>query len=82
MLKFEAHEPLEDCPNWVGSNGSRSCAGSGEVEVIEPDQFHVRTREYEIFKSTNYLKWISEKKVKPIGMREIRDRMRSPISAS
>ena len=54
----------------------------GEVEVIEPDQFHVRTREYEIFKSANYLKWIGEKKVKAIGMREIRDRMRSAISAN
>jgi hypothetical protein len=50
--------------------------------VIEPDHFHVRTREYEIFRSANYLKWISEKKVKPIGMREIRDRMRSAISAN
>ncbi|NBO68525.1 MAG: ChbG/HpnK family deacetylase, partial [Actinobacteria bacterium] len=49
----------------------------GEVEVIEPKQFHVRTREYEIFRSTNYLAWLSEKKIKPIGMREIRDEMRS-----
>lgn len=49
----------------------------GEVEVIEPKQFHVRTREYEIFRSTNHLAWLSEKKIKPIGMREIRDEMRS-----
>ena len=49
----------------------------GEVEVIEPKQFHVRTREYEIFRSKKYLAWLSEKKIKPVGMREIRDEMRS-----
>ena len=48
----------------------------GEVEVIEPDQFHVRTREYEIFSSNNYLSWLAKKEIKPIGMRELRDEMR------
>jgi len=49
----------------------------GEVEVIEPRQFHVRTREYEIFRSKDYLNWLKHKPVKAIGMRVIRDAMRS-----
>ncbi|TRZ79334.1 MAG: ChbG/HpnK family deacetylase [Actinobacteria bacterium] len=48
----------------------------GEVEVIEPNQFHVRTQEYEIFSSKNYLSWLVKNEVKPIGMRELRDEMR------
>jgi hypothetical protein len=48
----------------------------GEVEVIEPNQFHVRTQEYEIFSSKNYLSWLVKKEIKPIGMRELRDEMR------
>ena len=48
----------------------------GEVEVIEPNQFHVRTDEYEIFSSENYLTWLTKKEIKPIGMRELRDAMR------
>jgi hypothetical protein len=48
----------------------------GEVEVIEPNQFHVRTQEYEIFSSNNYLSWIAKNEIKPVGMRELRDEMR------
>jgi len=48
----------------------------GEVEVIEPNQFHVRTQEYEIFSSKNYLSWLASDKIKTIGMRELRDAMR------
>lgn len=50
---------------------------AGEVETIEPDHFHVRTREYEIFRSENYLSWLKKKEIRPIGMREIREAMRS-----
>ena len=48
----------------------------GEVEVIEPNQFHVRTQEYEIFSSKTYLSWLAKNEIKPIGMRELRDEMR------
>ena len=48
----------------------------GEVEVIEPNQFHVRTQEHEIFSSNNYLSWLAKNEIKPIGMRELRDEMR------
>jgi len=48
----------------------------GEVEVIEPNQFHVRTQEYEIFSSNSYLSWLAKNGIKPIGMRELRDEMR------
>ncbi|MFM8663129.1 MAG: hypothetical protein ACKODI_04690, partial [Acidimicrobiaceae bacterium] len=51
----------------------------GEVEVIEPRQFHVRTREYQIFRSDNYLDWLKQKQIKPIGMRVIREAMRSAV---
>lgn len=49
----------------------------GEVEVIEPRQFHVRTREYQIFRSDEYLNWLKQRQIKPIGMRVIRDAMRN-----
>ena len=48
----------------------------GEVEVIEPNQFHVRTQEYEIFSSKDYLTWLTKNEITPIGMRELRDAMR------
>ncbi len=48
----------------------------GEVGVIEPNQFHVRTQEYEIFSSKTYLSWLAKNEIKPIGMRELRDEMR------
>ncbi|MEY3396370.1 MAG: hypothetical protein RLZZ534_332 [Actinomycetota bacterium] len=48
----------------------------GEVEVIEPNQFHVRTQEYEIFSSKAYLTWLTKNEITPIGMRELRDAMR------
>ena len=54
----------------------------GEVEVIEPNHFHVRTREYEIFKSSRYLNWLQTKQIKPIGMRQIRDQFRKSIAVS
>lgn len=49
----------------------------GEIETIEPDQFHVRTAEYELFGSTSYLNWLGEKHIRPLGMREIRDAYRN-----
>ena len=48
----------------------------GEVEVIEPNQFHVRTQEYEIFSSKDYLTLLTKNEITPIGMRELRDAMR------
>jgi len=36
----------------------------------------VRTQEYEIFSSKNYLSWLGSDKIKTIGMRELRDSMR------
>ena len=48
----------------------------GEVEIIEPNQFHVRTQEYEIFSSKDYLSWLAKNEIKPIGMRALRDAMR------
>jgi hypothetical protein len=47
--------------------------------VIEARQFHVRTREYQIFRSVDYLNWLEQKEIKPIGMRVIRDAMRNAV---
>lgn len=48
----------------------------GEVNVIELDQFHVRTDEYALFHSVPYNEWLHTASVRKIGMRELRDAMR------
>ena len=48
----------------------------GEVEVIEPLQFHVRTDEHAVFSSTDYVNWVASGAVRTGGMREVRDEMR------
>jgi hypothetical protein len=52
--------------------------GPGEIEVIEPDTFHVRTDEYDLFRDAAWATWIAEQPVRLIGMRDLRDRMRVP----
>jgi len=51
----------------------------GEVETIEPRQFHVRTDEYAIFRSEEYLTWLNRSEIRRVGMREIRDEMRKSM---
>ena len=50
---------------------------AGEIEVIEPDQFHVRTDEYELFRQPSWRAWLAEQQFELIGMRELRDHWRS-----
>jgi hypothetical protein len=49
----------------------------GELEFIEPTSSYIRTDEYNLFRSSVYQEWLSGLAVRPIGMREIRDRFRS-----
>jgi chitin disaccharide deacetylase len=52
----------------------------GDIEVIEPDQFHVRTQEYELFRMDAYRSWLRAQPLEIIGMRQLRDEFRTDCS--
>lgn len=52
--------------------------GPGEVEVIEPASHHVRVDEYELFGTPAWIEWLDAQEFTVVGMREIRNRFRSP----
>lgn len=47
--------------------------GGAEIEVIEPDQFHVRTDEYELFRTDGWKDWLESRPYDLTTMRELRD---------
>ena len=47
--------------------------GGAEIEAIEPDTFHVRTDEYELFRTARWKDWLASRPYTLIGMRELRD---------
>jgi chitin disaccharide deacetylase len=49
----------------------------GDFEAIEPDHAHIRTEEYEVFKSGLIAELVDTHGVEVIGMRQIRDRLRA-----
>lgn len=49
----------------------------GELEFIEPTSSYIRTDEYNLFRTSVYRAWLTGLAVRPIGMRELRDRFRS-----
>jgi hypothetical protein len=49
----------------------------GDFEVIVPNEAHIRTEEYALFRSEEISKWIERYGLTPIGFREVRDAMRS-----
>ncbi len=51
--------------------------GGAEIEVIEPDQFHVRTDEYELFRTAGWKDWLESRPYDPTTMRELRDGWRA-----
>jgi chitin disaccharide deacetylase len=51
--------------------------GPGEIEEIEPGSHHVRTDEYELFRTETWLGWLREQPFEVIGMRELRDGWRA-----
>lgn len=48
----------------------------GEVETIEPSHSHVRTDEYRIFGSDEYVSWLNGGATRTATMRDMRDEMR------
>jgi predicted glycoside hydrolase/deacetylase ChbG (UPF0249 family) len=48
----------------------------GEVEVIEPGTAHIRTDEYQLFRSDDFRTWLSDLGFELIGMRSLRDALR------
>ncbi len=56
-------------------------APGGEIEVIEPDQFHVRTDEYQLFGSVEWREWLQSRPYALTGMRELRDAWRADAPA-
>lgn len=49
----------------------------GELEFIEPRSAYIRTEEYELFRSDSFRLWLSKQDVEIIGMRPLRDELRS-----
>ena len=49
----------------------------GDFEVIEPSYAHIRTDEYALFKSGETKRWAEANGVEVVGMRELRDDLRS-----
>ena len=49
----------------------------GELEFIEPTSSYIRTDEYDLFGSVDYRAWLGGQAIRPIGMRELRDRLRN-----
>lgn len=52
----------------------------GDYEVIVPDEAHIRTEEYELFKSGAVTEWIEKYNITPIGFRQIRDAYRDRLA--
>ena len=50
--------------------------GGAEIEAIEPHQFHVRTDEYRLFRTTDWRDWLRSRPYMLTTMRELRDRQR------
>jgi chitin disaccharide deacetylase len=53
----------------------------GEVEVIEPNSFHVRTDEYELFGTSDWHTWLEEQAFELCDMRSLRDAYRAEVAA-
>jgi predicted glycoside hydrolase/deacetylase ChbG (UPF0249 family) len=49
----------------------------GDFEVIEPSHAHIRTDEYTLFKSGKTKRWADQFGLRIVGMREMRDDLRS-----
>jgi chitin disaccharide deacetylase len=49
----------------------------GEVEVIEPPSAHIRTDEYDLFRSEDFRAWLAGQDLQPIGMRQLRNAYRA-----
>ena len=55
-------------------------AAPGDINVIEPHACHVRTEEYELFRSDEWREWLAAQPFALIGMRELRDDYRTQVA--
>lgn len=53
--------------------------GPGEIEVIEPGTWHVRTDEYELFGTDEWAAWLDDQPFTLTTMRELRDEYRAGL---
>jgi predicted glycoside hydrolase/deacetylase ChbG (UPF0249 family) len=54
-----------------------NAAGPGEIEVIEPDTWHVRTDEHELFGTQNWARWLGDQSFTLTTMSELRTEYRA-----
>jgi chitin disaccharide deacetylase len=54
----------------------------GDFEVIEPSHAHIRTDEYALFRTGNIKQWVEANDIEVVGMRAIRDDLRSRRAGS
>ena len=50
---------------------------AGEIDQIEPDQFHVRCDEHDLFGTDEWASWLDDRGYLITGMRELRDEWRA-----
>jgi predicted glycoside hydrolase/deacetylase ChbG (UPF0249 family) len=65
-------EMLSDLDELVFCAFHPNTPGPGEIEVIEPDTWHVRTAEYELFISDEWMSWLEAQPFTLTTMRELR----------
>jgi hypothetical protein len=49
----------------------------GDFEVVEPSYAHIRTEEYELFRSPRLAQWLGEDGIEVVGLRATRDALRA-----
>ena len=54
--------------------------GGAEIEAIEPAKYHVRTDEYQLFRTSDWKEWLESRRYALTTMRELRDGWRARSS--
>ena len=49
----------------------------GDFETINPEDAHIRTEEYALFRTGRIAEWVEEFGIELIGMRPLRDALRA-----
>ena len=49
----------------------------GDFDVVEPEEAHIRTEEYALFRTPQIAKWLRQYGLDAIGFRKMRDDLRS-----
>ncbi len=70
-------EMLSDLDPLVYCAYHPNAPGPGEIEVIEPDTWHVRTDEYELFGTAGWAAWLDDQPFTLTTMGELRDEFRA-----